>query len=44
MEKKWNGKVYNKNAKIEFEIKDGKGNLKEYYENCELKFEENTVR
>ena len=29
--KRWNGKGYN-NGKIEFEIKDGNGFMKEYYE------------
>ena len=28
--KKWNGKGYNIYGKMEFEIKDGKGNIKEY--------------
>ena len=29
--KKWNGKGYNKKGKIEYEIKDGNGYIKEYY-------------
>ena len=28
--KRWNGKGYNKEGNIDFEIKDGKGNIKEY--------------
>ena len=28
--KKWNGKEYNIKGKIGYEIKDGKGNIKEY--------------
>ena len=27
----WNGKGYNINGQIEFEIKEGKGYIKEYY-------------
>ena len=30
--KKWNGKVYNKNGKVDYEIKEGNGKGKEYYE------------
>ena len=38
--KKWNGKGFNKNNEIEYEIKDGNGNIKVYnYDNGELKFE-----
>ena len=36
--KKWTGTGYNKNGNLENEIKDGKGNLKEYY-NDKLIFE-----
>ena len=31
--KRWNGKVYDKDGYIEFEIKDGNGKGKEYYDN-----------
>ena len=34
----WNGKGY-KNGKIEFEINEGKGYIKEYYYDGELRFE-----
>jgi len=37
--KRWNGKGYNKNGIIEFEIKIGNGKGKEYYDNGKLKFE-----
>ena len=37
--KRWDGKGYNKNGIIDFEIKNGNGQGKEYYENGELKFE-----
>ena len=38
--KKWNGNGYNINGKKEFEIKDGKGNIKEYnYYDGQLEFE-----
>jgi antitoxin component YwqK of YwqJK toxin-antitoxin module len=37
--KRWNGKGYNKNGKLDFEIKDGNGNGKVYYDNDVLKFE-----
>ena len=39
MEKKWNGKGYNKESKIDFEIKEGNGNIKEYYYNDKLEYE-----
>ena len=39
MEKKWNGKGYNKNGNIVYEIKKGKGYIIEYYDNDELKYE-----
>ena len=38
IDKKWNGKGYNKNGKIDFEIKNGNGKGKEYYDDGELKF------
>ncbi len=34
--KMWNGKGYNKLGEIDFEIKDGKGLIKEYYDNGKL--------
>jgi len=37
--KRWNGKGYNKFGNIEFEINNGNGKGKEYYDNGELKFE-----
>ena len=37
--KRWNGKEYDKNGIIEFEIKNGNGKGKEYYNDCKLKFE-----
>ena len=36
---KWDGKGYYKDNHIGFEIKDGKGNIKEYYKYGNLKFE-----
>ena len=37
--KRWNGFGYNVNGNMEFEIKDGKGKIKEYHENGKLEFE-----
>ena len=37
--KKWKGIGYNINGNIEYEIKDGKGNIKEYYCDDKLSFE-----
>ena len=37
--KRWNGKGYNKNGIMDFEIKDGNGKVKEYNSNGELKFQ-----
>ena len=37
--KKWNGKGFNKNNEIEYEIIDGNGKVKEYYNDGKLKFE-----
>ena len=37
--KRWNGKGYALNGNIEFEIKDGKGNIKEYNISGDLLFE-----
>ena len=37
--KKWNGKGYDKNGNLTFEIKDGNGKGKEYYPYGNLKFE-----
>ena len=39
MEKKWNGNGYNMKGNLEFELKDGKGIIKEYNYNGQLKFE-----
>ncbi len=36
--KVWNGKGYNPKGNNEFEIKDGKGNIIEYYNIGKLKF------
>ena len=36
--KRWNGKGYNERGKIELELENGKGNIREYYFNS-LKFE-----
>ena len=37
--KLWNIKGYNINGDMEFEIKSGKGNIKEYYDNGKLEYE-----
>ena len=37
--KRWNGKGYKIDRKFDFEIKDGNGKGKEYYDNDVLKFE-----
>ena len=37
--KRWNGNGYNKDGKIDFEIKKGKGKGKEYYDDDRLLFE-----
>ena len=37
--KRWNGKGYNKEGEIDFEIKEGNGKGKEYYFDGELEFE-----
>ena len=39
MEKKWNGKRYDLYNNIAYELKDGKGLVKEYHFNGRLKFE-----
>ena len=39
MEKRWNGKGYNKNSIIDFKIKEGNGKGKEYYYDDKLEFE-----
>ena len=36
--KNWNGKGYNKNGIIDFQIEDGNGKIKEYNRSGELKF------
>ena len=42
--KRWNRKGYNKGGKIDFEIKEGNGKEKEYYDNGELEFEVEYIR
>ena len=38
--KRWNGKGYDYNGNVAYEIKEGKGNIKEYYyDNGKLEFE-----
>ena len=37
--RKWNGKGYNINSNMEYEIKGGNGYIKEYYDNGNLKYE-----
>ena len=37
--KKWNGKGYDKNCKVIYELKDGKGYIKEFYMSDKLKYE-----
>ena len=38
--KKWNGKGYDENGNIIYELKNGNGKVKEYYKGvCKLKFE-----
>ena len=37
--KKWNGKGYNINGNIDFEIKNGKGNIKKYNDISDIYFE-----
>ena len=36
MEKKWNGKEYNDKGFEEYELKDGKEKIKEYYDDGKL--------
>ena len=36
---KWNGKVYDKKGNLDYEIKDGKGYVKQYTEDGKLEFE-----
>ena len=38
-EKKWNGKGYDKNGQVIYEIKDGKGTIKEYFDLNILRYE-----
>ena len=38
-EKKWNGKGYDKNGEVIYEIKDGKGTIKEYFDFNILRYE-----
>ena len=37
--KKWNGKIYNKNNNLEFELENGNGNAKEYYKDLQIRSE-----
>ena len=37
--KEWSGKGYNENNEIEFELNNGKGIMKRYYDNGQLEFE-----
>ena len=37
--KKWNGKGYDENDNIIYELKNGNGNVKEYYDDGKIKFE-----
>jgi len=37
--KRWNGKGYNKDGIIDFELKNGSGKGKEHYKNGVIKFE-----
>ena len=37
--KRWSGKGYDEKGNIDFEIKDGKGFIKEYYDSGKLWFE-----
>ena len=37
--KKWNGKIYDKNGNIIYEVQNGKGTIKEFHKNGKLKFE-----
>ena len=41
MEKKWNGKGYDKNGNIKYELKNGTGKIKEYDNDGKLLFEGN---
>ena len=38
-DKIWNGKGFDEDNEVIFEIKDGKGTIKEYYDNDNIKFE-----
>ena len=37
--KKWNGKGYDENGNVIYELKNGNGNAREYYYNGNLKYE-----
>ena len=37
--KKWNGKGYDENGKIIYELIDGNGKSKEYWNNCKLRYD-----
>jgi len=36
---KWNGNGYDESGNVIYELKNGKGKVKEYYDNGRLKFE-----
>ena len=38
-DKKWNGKGYDENGNIIYELINGNGKVKEYWNNCHLQFE-----
>ena len=38
-DKKWNGKGYDENGNIIYELINGNGNVKEYDNQCKLRFE-----
>ena len=37
--RKWNGKGYDENGNVIYELKNGNGKVKEYYDNGKIKFE-----
>ena len=37
--KRWNGQGYNKKGNLEFEIQNGNGQIKEYYDNGKILYE-----
>ena len=36
--RKWNGKGYDENGNVIYELKNGNGKVKEYYDNGNIKF------